>query len=251
MTVKPSVEITSKDNPLIKKIISLGDRKARREFKEYVVEGTKPVDDCISSACEISAIVCTRELSGRYPQAIVVPEQLFGRISSEKAPQGVLAVVKLPDLFLAPPEGKCLLLDRIRDPGNLGTVIRTANAAGYGEIYCVNCTDAYSPKAVRASMSGIFHVKVYAASEDEILSALDGVTLVCADMGGEDIFSFVPPEKFCVCIGNEGNGLSENIRNRADVTVAIPMRSTCESLNAGVSAGIAMYVLNNNRKRRN
>lgn len=243
--------ITSRANPLIKKIISLGDKKYRREYGEYLVEGVKPVNECIAAGLEISAVICTENLHGYYEGAITVSDSLFGAVSGEKSPQGVIAVVKLPAKKLSPPEGKCLLLDRLQDPGNLGTIIRTANAAGFEDIYLINCTDPFSPKAVRASMSGIFHVNIYEGGESEVLGALEGVSLICADMDGQDVFTFVPPEKYCLCIGNEGNGICADLLKRADFTVKIPMRDTCESLNAGVSAGIAMYALINNRIRRN
>ena len=158
-----------------------------------------------------------------------------------------MAVVQIPETDLKAPEGDCLLLDCLQDPGNLGTVIRTANAAGYGQIYLINCTDPYSPKAVRASMGGIFRVTLYRADRDEIFNILKGVPLICADMNGENIFEFTPPQKFCLCIGNEGSGISDEVSARADFTVKIPMRATCESLNAAVSAGIAMYALKNHK----
>ena len=239
--------ITSKANPLIKKIISLGEKKFRKEYGEYLIEGIKPVNECRQAGGEITCVVCSQDLSASYPDAVVVSNELFCRISSEKSPQGVLATVKLPDTCVKAPDGCCLLLDKLQDPGNLGTIIRTANAAGYEDIYLVNCTDAFSPKAVRASMSGIFHVRVHEGTYDEVFNALVGVPLICADMSGENVFGFVPEDKFCLCIGNEGNGLSQNVREKADYTVKIPMRSTCESLNAGVSAAIAMYALKNNR----
>ena len=92
-------------------------------------------------------------------------------------------------------------------------------------------------------MSGIFFVSVHCGSKDEVLAALGGVKLICADMDGESIFGFNPPEKFCLCIGNEGNGISDEIMNAAEYKISIPMDGTCESLNAAVSAGIAMYQL--------
>ena len=92
-------------------------------------------------------------------------------------------------------------------------------------------------------MSGIFFTEIYQGSETEIFSALKGVPLVCADMDGENIFKFCPPEKFCLCIGNEGSGICGDIIKKADFKVRIPMSESCESLNAAVSAGIAMYVL--------
>lgn len=236
--------ITSKSNPLIKDILKLqADKKFRATEKSYIVEGIKPVKECISAGVDIKKIICTEELSASFSGAQVVSENVFNSISEEKTPQGVLAIVSLPKYVIQPPQCSCILLDRIQDPGNLGTIIRTANAAGYNEIYAINCTDAYSPKAVRASMSGIFFVKVYSGSYEDIISALEGVSLISADMSGKDIFEFIPPEKYCLCIGNEGSGLSPEIKAKSEYKVKIPMHGTCESLNAAVSAGIAMYQL--------
>lgn len=235
--------ITSKSNPIIKEITKLNDKKYRREVGSYLVEGIKPVDECIAAGCEIEKIVCTEKLAEYYDNSIVVSEDVFGAMSSEKTPQGVIAVVKIPQNSLKRPQNSCILLDRLQDPGNLGTIIRTANAVGYREIYLINCTDAYSPKAVRASMSGIFFTEIYQGSEEEILNVLSSIPLISADMLGENIFEFEPPSKFCLCIGNEGSGISDIIKSKSNYKVKIPMSETCESLNAAVSAGIAMYVL--------
>lgn len=241
--------ITSKSNPLIKKICKLSDKKYRKLNGIYIVEGKKSVEECIAAGCDIESIVCEESLQNDYPNATAVNRTVFEYLSSEKTPQGVLAVVKMPANRLRPPKGNCILLDCLQDPGNLGTVIRTANASGYEEIYLINCTDPYSPKAVRASMSGIFFIKVYQGSKDKILTALSGIPIICADINGEDIFSFNPPEKFCLCIGNEGGGISEEVLKIAQYKIKIPMRETCESLNAAVSAGIAMYALKYKFKR--
>ena len=241
--------ITSKSNPLIKEISKLSDKKFRRLSGRYIVEGIKPVRECIAAGCKILSIICVEGLENEFENAVAVSRAVFESLSSEVTPQGVLAVVEIPQNDLKAPESSCILLDCLQDPGNLGTVIRTANAAGYGEIYLINCTDPYSPKAVRASMSGIFFVKVHQGSREEILGALSGVPIICADMDGEDIFAFNPPEKFCLCIGNEGNGISNEIMDKAQFKVKIPMRETCESLNAAVSAGIVMYLLKYDKKR--
>ena len=152
--------INSKSNPTIKEIIKLYDKKYRQQYGKYLVEGTKPVDECLAYGHGAELIVCTEQLAAKYDSPIVVSETLFSAISAEKTPQGVIAVVKLPDFKPKKPDGRCLLLDRIRDPGNLGTIIRTANAAGYSQLYLINCADPFSPKVVRASMSGIFFVKI-------------------------------------------------------------------------------------------
>ncbi len=235
--------ITSRSNPTVREFAKLGDKKYRKETGKYLVEGTKPVREGITAGCRIDKVVCTGDNAALFDGAVVVSDEVFSYISSEKTPQGVIASVQIPQNPISRPSERCLLLDRLQDPGNIGTIIRTANAAGYREIYMINCADPYSPKAVRASMSGIFFAEIMQGAEEEILDVLDGVPLICADMDGEDIFEFSPPEKFCLCIGNEGCGISSAIGKRASHTISIPMAKTCESLNAGVSAGIAMYVL--------
>ena len=92
-------------------------------------------------------------------------------------------------------------------------------------------------------MSGVFFAKIMQGTADEVLSALSDTPIICADMDGENAYSFSAPQKFCLCIGNEGSGLSQKVRSAAQYTVKIPMRPTCESLNAAVSAGILMYLL--------
>ena len=240
--------ITSRSNQLVKKLASLSDKKFRREYGEYLVEGIKPVRECIAAGGQVANIVCTPKHEGAFEGAVVVSEDVFKFISSEKTPQGVIACVKLPENSLCKPVGACLLLDRLQDPGNVGTIIRTANAAGFEDIYLVDCADPFSPKAVRASMSGIFFVNAMCCTLSEALSALEGTPIITADMDGENIFAFTPPKKFCLCIGNEGRGVSDSIREASRYAVSIPMRKSCESLNAAVSAAIAMYTLKNNVK---
>ncbi len=235
--------ITSSQNPLAKRIGALSEKKYRRLYKEYLVEGVKPVKECIAAGKQILTVICTPQYERLFDEPVVFSESLFGRVSSEKSPQGVMAIVKLPENVIKPPRGRCILLDGLQDSGNVGAVVRTANAAGYDDIYCINCADAFSPKAVRASMSGIFFVNVMSGSAEEVLNAIKGVPVVAADMCGDNVFKFVPPETYCLAIGNEGNGLSKEALSAAEFKISIPMRNSCESLNAAVSAGIAMYQL--------
>lgn len=243
--------ITSRNNPTVKKILSLHEKKYRLLYGEYLVEGEKMVSECISAGQTVKLLVLSESAQDSFKSkyeggmpVMTVSDDVFLKLSGEKTPQGVLAVVALPAGKILPPEKSCLLLDGVSDPGNLGTIIRTANAAGYEEIYLLSCADPYAPKAVRASMSGIFHVALYSSSDPvEIFGALEGVPLVTADLNGENVFTFVPPEKFCLAIGNEGHGVSAETDRRKKYAVTIPMRASQESLNAGVSAGIAMYLL--------
>lgn len=237
--------ISSKTNPTVKRVASLSEKKFRKLYGEFLVESVKAVDECVAAGMDVTQIICTENYAEKYDGALVVTDGLFERISTEKSPQGVLAAVKIPQKTIDAPNGCCLLLDGLQDPGNLGTVIRTANAAGYTDIYLINCADAYSPKAIRASMGGLFYVNAYEADYDEVFSAIGKTPLICADMSGENVFDFIAPEKFCLCIGNEGHGVSKVVAEKALYTLRIPMRDTCESLNAAVSAAIAMYVLKN------
>ncbi len=237
--------IVSKSNPLVKELASLQEKKGRAARGSFLVEGGKMVRECVKSGLEIVRLVVREDYAGEIPPYPVVTlgKGAFAAVAEEKTPQGIMAEVRLPEYKITPPQRSCLLLDGVSDPANMGAVIRTAVAAGYGELYCIGGADPFSPKSVRASMSGVFFAKIMRGSTEEILNALVGVPLLAADMNGKNAFRFEPPEKFALCIGNEGNGLSEAVRSRAEKTLKIPMDGRTESLNAAVSAGILMYLL--------
>jgi TrmH family RNA methyltransferase len=241
--------LTSKNNPLVKETAALKEKKARKEQGMFLVEGRKMAVECQRSDFEIDRVFVAESYAGDNPFAeektVYVSDDVFRFLSDEKTPQGILCRIKIPTRALTAPKGKCLLLDGVADPGNVGTIIRTANAAGYEEIYLTEeCADPYSPKSVRASMSGVFFTKIYRGNRAEILSVLAETPIVVADMAGENVFSFAAPKRFALAIGNEANGISDMVQERATHTVKIPMQATQESLNAAISAGIIMYVLN-------
>ncbi len=238
--------ITSRNNPLVRRVFSLREKKFRREAGEYVAEGIKSVREAAASGAHIRLLVRAERVPAQDIAAdgeLVVSDGVFEKLSEEVSPQGVLAVVETPDCTPAPPRSLALLLDGVSDPGNMGTVLRTADAAGYTDVYLRGCTDPFAPKSVRASMGGIFRVRLHIGGDEALRAALAGVPLVCADMGGENVFRFTPPARFCLVVGNEANGVTEEVRAACAHTVRVPMRPVCESLNAGVSAGILMYLL--------
>ncbi|MBR4943151.1 MAG: RNA methyltransferase [Clostridia bacterium] len=240
--------LTSKNNPLIKETAALKEKKARKEQGMFLVEGWKMAIECQKSDFETDRVFVAESYLGELPFAeekiVRVSDEVFRHLSDEKTPQGVLCRVRIPVRPLLPPKKRCLLLDGVADPGNMGAIIRTANAAGYEEVYLTEeCADPYSPKSVRASMSGVFFTKIYRAKRTEILSVLKDIPIVVADMGGVNLFSFTPPTQFALAIGNEANGISQEVFNASAHTVKIPMRETQESLNAAISAGIIMYFL--------
>lgn len=242
--------IVSKSNPVVKELAALKDKKFRRQSGKFLIEGLKMIQECMQSGVKINRLVVREDFergaqfAARYSlDCIVLGKDAFSAVCDEKTPQPVAAEAEIPQYRLRAPQTSCLLLDGISDPANMGAIVRTANAAGFTEIYCIDCADPFSPKSVRASMSGIFFVRLMRGSAEEILLALDGVPILAADMDGENVFTFSPPEKFCLCIGSEGNGISDAVRDRCGVTVRIPMGAHTESLNAAVSAGILMYQL--------
>jgi len=239
--------LTSKSNPLVKETVALKEKKGRKAQGLFLVEGRKMALECQKSGLSIDCVFYAESYQGERLQGIpsvVVSDSVFRFLSDEKTPQGVLCRVKLPTRELIPPTGKCLFLDGVSDPGNMGAILRTANAAGYRQVYLTeDCTDPYSPKSVRASMSGLFFVKVYSAPREELLKTLKNTPILVADMRGENLFSFLAPERYALVIGNEGNGVSETVKAASAHTVSIPMQGSQESLNASVAAGIAMYLL--------
>lgn len=237
--------LTSKNNPLIKETASLKEKKGRRETGLFLVEGVKMTRECQNSGLELDRVFVSERYDGApFENAVTVSDDVLRYLSDEKTPQGVVCRVKIPKNTLCPPSGKCLLLDGVSDPKNMGAIIRTANAAGYKELYLTDdCTDPFSPKSVRASMSGVFFTKLYFGTRETLLNALSDTPIIVADMNGENAFRFRSPEKFALAIGNEGNGVSVEVAKVANRTVRIPMQNTQESLNVAVSAGILMYLL--------
>ncbi len=237
--------ITSVSNEKIKKIKSLTQKKYREEDKLFIAEGVKPVTEAIRTNKEVALICGTPDAVKRLPETALpvleVTESVYKSVSDEVNPEGVLAVIKMPSLNPVKQTGKCLLLDGLQNPGNVGTIIRTAAAAGYKDIYLLDTADPFNPKTVRASMSGIFFVNLYKVTKENFSEYLKNI--VVTDMDGEDIFSAKVSKDFCLAIGSESQGISAEVESIAVKKVSIPMCECSESLNAGVAAGIAMYVL--------
>lgn len=237
--------ILSRQNPLVKELASLKEKKGRRRTGTFLVEGHKMVREAVTSGMDVVRLILREDYAGETYglPAVRLGRDAFAAVCDEKTPQGIAAEVAIPLRSVQPPQGRCLLLDGLQDPANVGAIIRTAVAAGYEDVYLAGCADPFSPKSVRASMSGVFFARIMQGTQEEILSAIAGMPVIAADMDGEDVFSYVAPEKFCLAVGSEGSGLSALVRSRADVTVRIPMDARTESLNAAVSAGILMYAL--------
>ena len=239
--------ITSKSNSTVKEIASLKDKKHRKKSEKYVVEGFKMVKEAIKCGKQIELIVGTEEGIAEFLdlgiKTLTVSESVLGYICDAVTPQGVLALLKEEKCEIKEIENPCILLDGVRDPGNMGTIIRTASAVGVKDIFLVDCCDPYSSKAVRSSMSGIFFVNLYFLEREEVEKVFKDTPIIVADMQGENVFTFEPPNTYCLVIGNEANGVSSEVSKLASKTIKIPMANTVESLNAGVSLAVTLYEL--------
>lgn len=240
--------ITSKENKTYKLARKLADKKYRDYLGLFLVEGARAVADVRAFAPKlIDAVLVSASKAGLYADELVFADELLTRLTETVNSQGVLAIVKKP---CCRPSGAAhaLYLDGIRDPGNLGTLLRTACAAGYGDVYLRGCTDPYAGKVVRSTMSAIVKVNVLDA-DGQTLAELRaaGYTVIGADMGGKALFGSAAPAKVCVVIGGEADGISDEAVSQCDEILSIPMDGDIESLNAAVSGAIMMYYLKFNK----
>lgn len=240
--------ITSRQNPFIKRVASLKQKKYRDEFGEYIVEGEKLVREATATGQQISAVIITEGLKFsdiECENIVEVSESVFKSISDEMSPQGVLAVVKIPESRAIGRLSRCIVLDGLQDPGNVGAIIRIAAACGIDHVFAALCADPYSPKAVRSSMSGIFRTTVIKTDKETALNELkaQNVPIVVADMDGKNVFGGERHSSFCLVAGNEGNGISDFFMNAADEVISVPMQNGIESLNVAVATGVILYAL--------
>ena len=254
------IEITSINNPTVKHIKALLSKKERQRTGEYTVEGIKQVNEAISSGKEIKLIVISEDfdagalLSLSY-ELYRVPSFVFEKICDTKTPQGVLAVLKQEkneDLMLLD-NGLYLYCDGISDPGNMGTLIRTAEAAGFEAVMLSkSCVDLHSPKVVRSSMGSFFRMRVYQDinASDLLKFKNEGVSLFGGALAEntKDYREADYSKTSIIIVGNEANGISDEILSLC-TPVKIPIYGGAESLNAAVAAGILMYEAANFKKR--
>ncbi len=266
--------ITSASNDRVKEIKKLVKSASERRNRDvYIVEGIRmfreiPVGWVEEVYASETAFVKYKEELLRIiseDELVIVSDNIFSSMSDTNTPQGVLAVVKRKKVELEDVVGAgcnsskniedshnkeeqppfILIIETLQDPGNLGTIIRTSEAAGVtGIILSSDSVDLYNPKVVRSTMGAIFRLPVY-VSEDlagdiEIIKS-KGITVFGAHLEGKDFYSKDLTKACAFLIGNEGNGLSEEISAKADELIRIPMCGKVESLNAAMSAGIISY----------
>lgn len=248
-------------------VTGLARRKVREEAGLLVAEGVRVVEELLAAGIPIRLAALSPELGdtergralaaelGGRPEAREVSAAQLAALSDTRTSQGVLVVAEAParrlEVLQVAAGGTVLVADGVQDPGNLGTLARSAAAFACDALVCLPGTvDPWNPKAVRASAGALFRVPVAMATLEEALAWLGaaGITLLGADAAGEPVEAAGRPERVALAVGNEGAGLTEAVRAACDGLVAVPMAGGTESLNVAVATGILLYELTRGRK---
>ena len=240
--------ITSRQNPLLQQVRKLlSSRKEREQTGLFVADGTKLLSEAVRWWPGLHTVILSDGVEAEVPEGVRlvrVPEDVMASISPMQTPQGALFLCRLPEKKEFIPVPGMLLLDGIQDPGNLGTILRTADALGVQVALLEGCADPYSHKVVRASMGAVFRTPVVQAAWAEVKEKMEQANIPVAvtalsdraqDIRGAEL------SQMAAVIGSEGQGIRQEILDSAQAELIIPMRQHCESLNAAIAAAIVMW----------
>ena len=243
--------ITARKNPLLQQVRKLlSSRKERLQCDLYVADGTKLLEEAVKYA-HLDTVILSDGVAADLPEhvrLVRVPEDVMASISPMQTPQGALFLCRIPEEKPFVPQKRMLLLDGIQDPGNLGTILRTADALQVPVVLLEGCADPYNHKTVRASMGAVFRTPPIRADWEQVKEAFAreqipvGVTALSDT--ARDIRQWNLRD-MAVVIGSEGQGVRPEILEQADARLIIPMDSRCESLNAAVAATIVLWQMTN------
>ncbi|MHC6180728.1 TrmH family RNA methyltransferase [Clostridium sp. JNZ X4-2] len=249
--------IKSRDNLQVKQARKLMEKKYRIENKKFLIEGFRFVREALNSSFRVSAIFLSdsfydkwektfmEEKIGYRSSVYIVTDEVLKSISSTESPQGVAAVVENTQLSPKNTGGFYVLADRIQDPGNMGTIIRSSHAAGaLGVIITKGTVDIYNEKTLRSTMGSVFYIPIIQDTDLEKTKTLkqEGFKLIASSLDADtNFYNTNLKQKIIFAVGNEANGLSEDIEQIADIKARIPMPGKAESLNAAVAVSIMMF----------
>lgn len=244
--------ISSRSNPLMTHIRKLASSRAyRREHGEYIGDGVKLLEEAVKWDVPLTAVVYTKGTAipvlKDSVRLVEVPEDLMRSISPMETPQGALFVARLPEDTLPEilPGRRYLALEGVQDPGNVGTILRTADAyEADGVILLEGCADLYNPKTVRSTMGALFRVKAWNTTLEKLCGVLHAaqLPLMGAALRDDTVDARQADlRRGVILIGSEGRGLSEAALNACDKTIRIPMSERCESLNAAIAAATLLW----------
>ena len=240
--------ITSRKNPLLQQVKRLlTSRKAREEAGLFVADGTKRLAEAVRYFPGLDTVILSEGVEAEVPESVRlvrVPSDVMASISPMETPQGALFLCRLPEKKAFEPKPGSLLLDGIQDPGNLGTILRTADALDIPVALLEGCADPYSHKVVRASMGAVLRTQpvqtTWEQAQKDCVSAGIPIGVTALSDRAKDLRE-APLQKMAVVIGSEGRGVRQEILDSADAELIIPMNAHCESLNAAVAATIVMW----------
>ncbi|UOQ46195.1 RNA methyltransferase [Halobacillus salinarum] len=239
--------LTSITNPKVKEWKKLHKRKYRDQLQKFIVEGIHLVEEALSSDWDVEEVIVREDYEEKLPQKVEVTEvstQVFATVAGTETPQGIAAVVyiKQQDLTFKP---LTLLVDAVQDPGNLGTLIRTADAAGYSQVIAGKGTvDVFNEKVIRSTQGSLFHIPVFQQDLESSIEGLkqSGVTVYASTLENSASYKdFNADGNAALIVGNEGNGIDPTLTGMADHRVHIPIYGKAESLNVAMAGGILMY----------
>ena len=243
--------VTSRQNSAIQHIKKLAsNRKYRRQVGEFLCEGPKMWAEAVRWGWSVSTLLTSEEsvlleCEGTPARSMLVSPELLAYAADTETPQKLLFTCRMPELPEALPGGRLLVLDGVQDPGNVGTVWRTADAFGADALVLLpGCADPWSPKVVRATMGACFRLPVLSCTLEELITLLaDGSIPLYATALRENTQDIrtVGLDRAAVVIGSEGAGVSAGVLAQCEKTLKIPMRERCESLNAAMAAGIVLW----------
>lgn len=249
--------IKSKDNNTLKEIKKLKEKKYRVENKKFIIEGFRFLEEGFKSDFIIDKLFIKESSVDKFKEKFsfyideyeekmfIINDSLFKNISGTENSQGVLAVLQMKEENFNKEEGLYILADKVQDPGNLGTIIRTAHSAGCrGVILSKDTVDLYNEKTLRATMGSIFNIPIIHDEDLDFTKRLisEGYNLVCSSLDTEKNFYEVNlVDNAIIAVGNEGNGISDEVMNLATCKVKIPMLGNTESLNVAIAASIMIY----------
>ena len=244
--------ITSRKNPLIQQVRRLLTSKKERENTGlFIGDGTKLLAEAVRYYPGLETVILADGVEADIPahvNIVRVPQDVMASISPMETPQGALFLCRLPENKEFVPTAGMLILDGIQDPGNVGTILRTADALDVPVVLLDGCADPYSHKTVRASMGAVFRVQPVQATWEQVRMqcAAAGIPVAVTALSdrAQDIRKADLP-KMAVVIGSEGRGVRQEILEQADTQLIIPMNTHCESLNAAIAAAIVMWQMKN------
>ena len=245
--------ITSRKNPLLQQVRRLLTSKKEREAAGlFVADGTKLLEEAVKWWPGLETVILSDGVEVALPDSVRevrVPEDVMASVSPMQTPQGALFLCRLPEKKMFQPKAGMLILDGIQDPGNLGTILRTADALDIPVALLEGCADPYGHKTVRASMGAVFRTPVVQTTWQEVKTrcAEEGIRIAVTALSprAEDL-RVAPLEELAVVIGSEGQGVRQEILDSADAELVIPMNAHCESLNAAIAAAIVMWQMKQN-----